>query len=106
MEMLAMQFWNSPQEYGSVPKFIHWLTVALVIGAWLWGTFGDQLPRGPARTAGLFVHMSAGLAVLSLLIFRLLWRVVDRPPPPEATRFGSWLEFLGKLTHVALYVLL
>ena len=31
---------------------------------------------------------------------------IDRPPPPEITRFGNWLEFLGKLTHLTLYVLL
>jgi cytochrome b561 len=39
-------------------------------------------------------------------VLRLLWRLIDRPPPPEITPFGSWLEFLGRLTHVALYVLL
>jgi cytochrome b561 len=47
-----------------------------------------------------------GLAVLALLILRLLWRAIDRPPSPEATPFGKWLEILGKLTHVVLYVLL
>jgi len=101
-----MQLWNSPQNYGVIPRFLHWLTVTLVIVAWFLGTFGDELPRGSARSAGLFVHISAGLAVLALLVFRLVWRVIDRPPPPEATHFGNRLEFLGKLTHVALYALL
>jgi len=101
-----MQLWNSPQSYGVIPRLLHWLTVAFVIVAWFLGTFGDELSRGSARSAGLFVHISAGLAVLALLVFRLVWRVIDRPPPPEATRFGNWLEFLGRLTHVALYALL
>ena len=101
-----MQLRNTPQSYGAIPKSLHWLTVALVIIAWLLGTFGDELPRGAARSTGLFIHISAGVAVLILLVVRLGWRLLDRPPPPETTPFGSWLEFLGKVTHVALYALL
>lgn len=97
---------NSPQSYGAVPKTLHWLTVALVVIAWLLGTFGDDLPRGAARSTGLFIHISAGLGVLVLLVFRLTWRTLDRPPPPETTPFGSYLELVGKLTHITLYVLL
>ena len=101
-----MRPWISSQSYGVIPRFLHWLTVAFVIVAWFLGTFGDELSRGSARSAGLFVHISAGLAVLALLVFRLAWRGIDQLPPPEATCFGNWLEFLGRLTHVALYALL
>ena len=101
-----MQLWSAPRNYGVIPRLLHWLTVDLVILAWVLGTFGDELSRGSARSAGLFLHISAGLAVLALLVFRLVWRVIDRPPPPETTRFGNWLECLGKLTHVMLYALL
>lgn len=101
-----MQLRNSPLSYGSIPKTLHWLTVALVIVAWLLGTFGDDLPRGAARSAGLFIHISAGVGILILLVLRVIWRVVDRPPPPEVTPLGSWLEIVGKLTHAGLYVLL
>jgi cytochrome b561 len=101
-----MQLRNTPERYGFISKFLHWLTVALVILAWLLGTFGDDLPRGAPRSVGLFVHISAGLGVLILLVLRLMWRVYDRPPPPEMTPFGSSLEFAGKFTHAALYVLL
>jgi cytochrome b561 len=41
-----MQLRNTPERYGFISKFLHWLTVALVILAWLLGTFGDDLPRG------------------------------------------------------------
>ena len=101
-----MQLRNSSQNYGLIPKTLHWFTVVLVISAWLLGTLGDELPRGAARNSGLFIHISAGLGVFGLLLLRLFWRVIDRPPPAEATPFGNWLEFLGKLTHVALYGLL
>src|SRR6476620_128611 len=57
-----MQFRNSQDHYGLVALSFHWLTVALVIVAWLLRTFDDAFPRGAARAASLFVHMTAGLA--------------------------------------------
>ncbi len=101
-----MQLRNSPQDYGAIPKLLHWLTVALVLLAWLLGTFGDDLPRGGARAAGLFVHISSGLGILALIAIRGLWRLFDPPPPPEPTPFGRPLEIIGQLTHFALYLLL
>lgn len=101
-----MQLRNTDQNYGVIPKCLHWLTVVLVGVAWGLGTFGDDLPRGAARSAGLYIHISAGLAILILLVIRLVWRFVDRLPPPEKTPFGIGSEFIGKLTHYALYLLL
>ncbi len=101
-----MQLRNSPARYGLVPLGLHWLVAALVIVAWILGTFGDVLPRGPARAAGLFVHMSAGLAVIAFVAVRLLWRAGDPPPPPETTPLGRWAEQAGALAHYALYGLL
>lgn len=101
-----MQAFNSTQRYGAVVQIMHWTTVVLVVCAWLLGTFGDDLPRGAARNAGLFIHMSAGLLVLGILVLRLLWRVIDTPPAPETTPLGPWLDRAGRFAHVVLYVLL
>lgn len=101
-----MQLSNSAESYGAIPKFLHWLTVTFVAVAWILGTFGDEIPRGAARSAALSIHISAGLAILVLLAVRLIWRLIDHPPLPEKTPFGVGLEFLGKLTHYALYLLL
>lgn len=101
-----MHLFNSEQRYGAVVQVMHWSTVALVVLAWLLGTLGDDLPRGAARDAGLFIHMSAGLLVLAILVLRLLWRTVDAPPAPEKTRLGPWLDRAGRATHVVLYLLL
>jgi len=101
-----MQLRNSAQGYGAIPKSLHWLTVALVIVAWLLGTFGEELPLGTARDFGMFVHITMGLLVIVLLVARVIWRVVDPPPPPEITPLGSWIEATGKLTHLTLYLLL
>jgi cytochrome b561 len=101
-----MRLRNSPSHYGAVALSFHWVTVALVIVAWALGTFDDALPRGPARTAGLFVHMSAGIAILAMLVVRLAWRVGDPPPQAEATFLGKWVERADRLAHLTLYALL
>ena len=62
-----MNLRNSETHYGAVAQSLHWVTVLLVMR--LLGTFGDDLSEGSTRTAGLFVHISAGLAVVAL------WRI-------------------------------
>lgn len=92
--------------YGAIPQAMHWITVLLVIVAWFLGQFDDIFPKGAARAASLFIHISAGLAVIGMLILRLFWRLADPPPPLEHTILGAWLDRLGRLTHYALYALL
>ena len=50
--------------------------------------------------------MSAGLAILALLAVRLIWRLIDPPPPLEITPFGRWADRAGRFAHWLLYVLL
>lgn len=105
-----MRLLNSPNRYGAIPQALHWLTVFLVILAWALGSFGDVLPKGSPRDAGLFVHISAGIAILPLLVTRVIWRFVDPAPLPEGSQFGSWigpwLDRAARIGHVSLYVLL
>ena len=101
-----MQLRNSTRHYGPIALTTHWLTVLLVAVAWLIGTFGDVLPRGAPRQTGLFVHMSAGLAILILALLRLAWRSFDPPPPLEPTRLGPWQEIAARHAHLGLYALL
>lgn len=97
-----MQMFNTPQRYGAVAQVLHWSTAVFVVVAWVLGQIVDDLPKA----VGLFAHISAGLAVLTIVIVRLLWRLVDPPPQAEVTRFGVWLERVGRIAHLALYVLL
>ncbi|MGY4314132.1 cytochrome b [Bradyrhizobium sp. JR3.5] len=101
-----MRVRNSSQGYGAIAIALHWVVVALVLGAWVTGQFGDELPRGAPRETGLFVHMSLGLAVVAFVVARLFWRLSDPPPAPEETSLGAWGEWAGKVVHYLIYVTL
>ena len=101
-----MRVQNSSQGYGAIAMALHWIVVVLVLGAWLTGQFGDELPRGAARETGLFVHMSLGLAIVAFVVARLFWRLSDPPPAPEESPLGAWSEWVGKAVHYLIYVLL
>ncbi|MGE0564581.1 MAG: cytochrome b [Pseudolabrys sp.] len=98
-----MQIFNSPERYGAVVKLLHWMTALLIIAGWLLGTFGEELPRGAARDAAMFFHVSAGLAVFAVIVLRLVWRIADRMPAPEPGRFAVLLHRAAALGHLALY---
>jgi cytochrome b561 len=102
----TMQWLNSQDRYGAISQATHWLTVALVLLAWFLGQFGDAFPRGPSRDMALFVHISAGLAILALLIVRLAWRLASAPPTAEPTPCGHWAGRASALAHAVLYLLL
>ena len=101
-----MRVRNSAQAYGAIAMALHWAVVVLVFGAWLTGQFGEELPRGVAREAGLFAHMSLGLAIIGLVVVRVFWRLSDPPPPPERSPLGPWSEWAGKAVHYLIYVAL
>jgi cytochrome b561 len=101
-----MQLRNSSDDYGLIAQGLHWLTVVLVLLAWVLGQVGDDLPGKAAQQAGLFVHMSAGLLVIALATIRLLWRLADAQPAPEPSTFGWLVEKSATVTHALLYVLL
>jgi hypothetical protein len=60
---------------GSEVRYSCYITVGVV--AWLLGTFGDELPCGAARSAGLLVHISVGLANIASVVLRIAWRSFD-----------------------------
>jgi len=101
-----MQVRNTAHRYGTIARTLHWGMAALVIMAWLIGTFGDDLPKGTARDTGLFVHLTVGLSVLVLVVVRAAWRLADPPPAPEPSRLGIWGERGSRAAHYALYALL
>lgn len=85
------------KKYSVVAMTLHWIIAALMIFMLI---FGEDLIRvrsgsdaASVTSAGIFLpslHVSIGVAILVLTLLRLLWRLVNPPPPcPTAWRHGS-----------------
>lgn len=101
-----MQWRNSPDRYGAIVQASHWLTVLLILFAWLLGQFMDDFPRGAASRTAHWLHNEAGMLVIIFLAVRLGWRLIDPPPAEERSPLGALGEYAGKLGHLALYGLM
>lgn len=101
-----MQLTNSPERYGAIVQAVHWLTAVFVIAGWLIGQLADfPSPKLPPDF-WLLTHIALGQCVVVLLVFRLIWRLLNPPPPYEKTPFGRFFEWAARLSQFALYALL
>lgn len=101
-----VSLFNSANRYGAFAQALHWMTAVLVAAAWILGQIGEDLGGDGPRAAGMIAHVMVGLAVLSVLVVRLGWRLIDAPPPAEVTRLGTLADRLAGLAHYALLFLL
>jgi cytochrome b561 len=102
-----MRWRNSQLDFGAIARSAHWASALFVLFAWLLETYRGYFPRGAPRDTALSIHIALGLGVLALVVFRLIWRALD-PPPPEIgnARFDPWLGRVAKAGHGLLYLLL
>jgi cytochrome b561 len=92
--------------YSSTQKALHWLLFILVLG--LYGlTYAEGLfPRGdPNRDAVWWLHISFGLLLAGLVVWRVLLRLTKGTPELPSS-MTSMERTLAKAGHFALYALL
>ena len=89
--------------YGAVAIALHWLLAAALAGSLVLGVYMVDLPFSPRRLKLYNAHKWAGVAILALSLFRLLWRLRQRPPPEPP--MPCWQAFAARTTHVAMYLL-
>ena len=96
---------NTRDQWGSISKSLHWLTLLLLVWmAWLGLTMGD-LPNGPDKIATYALHKSIGITILVLVLVRIGWRW-HAGAPDGVPGTPRWQERIASLTHLALYALL
>lgn len=88
--------------YSATAQVLHWLTSALVVAvlplAWVAASLAREEPAKPVLFT---LHKSVGLTILALVVVRILWRIVN-PPPPEVTE-PHGLALIAKASHWLLY---
>ena len=96
---------NSSESYGIIAQAFHWLVAALVFAQLGIGLYAANLPLSLARLQWLSRHKSLGLAILALVVLRLAWRALDRPPAPPGF-MPRWERRAALATHWLIYLLL
>ena len=87
--------------YGATAKTLHWLIVALIVVQYLIGWLMPDIHRGMLPGAAMTWHVSLGVIVLMLIVFRFAWRLTH-PVAPESA-LPSWQQLSSEFVHWLLY---
>ncbi|MGW8307861.1 MAG: cytochrome b [Achromobacter pulmonis] len=94
--------------YDGVSKIFHWLTVILILAAFILGPgdFGRLVRAGadPGARLDIVWHETLGVSIFVLTFLRLLWVALRSGAPDH--KLEPKLHFASKLTHVVLWTLL
>ncbi len=96
---------NTSAQYGSVAQGLHWLVVALLIGAYSLGFYMEDLPVSPARVKLFAYQKWLGVTIFAVAVLRLGWRLWS-PPPLLPASLPRWETRAAGISHRLLYLLL
>jgi cytochrome b561 len=100
-----MPLFNTATRYGTVSQAFHWVTAVLVGAAWFLGEGGPESRVYSAdRAGGLAWHETLGMLVFAVVLGRVIWRLIDRPPAAPSS--AVWMAWSAKAVHWLLYGLL
>jgi cytochrome b561 len=92
--------------YGTVAMTFHWVIAALIIANIALGLYFADLPHSdPWKFELTQLHKSIGLTVLTLSIFRLLWRL-SHPAPPLPGDLHPGIRLAAHASHYLFYFLI
>ncbi len=99
------RFAEHPPRYGITAAWLHWVVAVLLLAAGVMGLVMVDLPMSVQRLKLFNWHKWAGMSVLFLGVWRLLWRLRHAPPQQPAA-LPQWQRQLASLAHALLYVLM
>lgn len=99
----------SQQRYTAVAIALHWIIAFAIIGMIAVGWTMETLQHGDLEARALYqqvvqLHKSFGITILLLSVARVIWRLMN-PPPPEVPMPG-WQALAASAVHVLFYVLI
>jgi cytochrome b561 len=95
---------RTSSRYGAGAQAFHWLTVILVLSAYVLSKWDRDSLYSAAADGLRRIHETLGGLVFIVVVLGLLWQLVDSPPAKQPT--PRWMAAAARLVHVALYALL
>ncbi len=96
---------NSSDHFSLVTRVLHWVTVVLVFAALVLGNRIANMEVSLSALKFFAYHKTVGITVLALIVARMLWHWLTRPPASVPSGVG-WQVRLAKAVHRGFYVLL
>lgn len=93
----------TPAPYDAVARGLHWSMAVLITAAFALGLTVDVFPKS-WEYAVVETHKAIGIAILLLLLLRIGWRLMHRPPAPVES--SALLALAARAGHAALYVVM
>lgn len=93
------------ERYSAPAMLLHWVTAVLVLGLLAVGLWMVGLEISRQKLVVYGWHKWIGLAVLAILVVRLAWRAIRRPPPLPVS-IAPWERRAAAIAHALLYALL
>ena len=98
-----MRLINSLTEYGFISKVFHWLSAAVLIIQIPLGFYLVDMDFGDKRLTVESIHVTLGLSIFYLILFRLLYKTLNPTPRLQNSLFPGQ-KIIAKLNHIFLYV--
>ena len=98
-----MRLTNSLTEYGFISKVFHWLSAAVLIIQIPLGFYLVDMDFGDKRLTVESIHVTLGLGIFYLILFRLLYKTLNPTPRLQNSLFPGQ-KIIAKLNHIFLYV--
>ncbi|MFK5948701.1 MAG: cytochrome b [Methylococcales bacterium] len=99
-----MQLVNNIKGYGFIAIFLHWLMAILIIGLFVLGEYMVDLTYYDAwYIKAPDLHRSTGILLGGLLLFRLVWRLMNTYPDGIGK---AWEQWVAIAVHRSFYLLL
>ena len=100
-----MSITNSSASYGHAAKSIHWVTVALLVTAYLSIYYRELIAKDNWENyVAVQLHFSAGISIFVLTLFRVVWTLFNEKPILE--EITKWQKMAAVFVHKSLYFLL
>ena len=98
-----MRFSNNLTEYGSISKTFHWLSAAVLIVQIPLGFYLVDMDFSEKRLAIESIHVTLGLSIFYLTLFRLIYKTFNPTPVLQNSVFPGQ-KIIAKLNHIFLYI--
>lgn len=96
---------NTTERFGLMAKTLHWLTLALLIGAFTLAISMVNMPLSPRKLEFYSWHKWVGVTIFLVAVLRLAWRLCN-PVPAQPAGTSRWQRRLAGVSHTALYAIL